>query len=130
MALFVIMFILTLLGFFNSSKILAKMHLEKIPVVRAFVLDVRFDIDVEADLLSVEAITWDMLDTPPQNFPDDHFWFKSLNLYTRTQLKMYMQENNLYIVPKHYFFETSSTIDEMIEILEFGKVEDLNSNDS
>ena len=81
-----------------ADEFVAKMHLERIPdpIVRLFVLDnIPNPLNIEPyNYKSIDAVTWDMLDEEPQDYPDDAWWFNSLNYYTLAQLKIYMRENN------------------------------------
>ena len=114
-----------------ADEIVAKMHLERIPdpIVRLFVLDnIGRPLNIEPyNYKSIDAVTWDMLDEEPQDYPDGAVWFSDLNYYTRAQLKIYMQENNLYIKSKPYYFSSDAIFDEMLEILQFGNVDDLDN---
>ena len=104
-----------------------KWHLERIPFFGpCFLLGVLDKhICVRADLCPITPITWDMLDETPEGFPDDEWWFYNLPPYTRLQLKRYMQENDLYILPKEYELVMNMSIDRVLEELEFGKLSDL-----
>ena len=111
------------IGGYYAYRNIDKLHLEKIPFIRPFVLEVEKGMCVPAELCPY-PITWDTLDEEPVGFPTEYSWFNFINAYTKLQLKNYMKENKLYIVPKRYYFYTSDDIGELMNILEFGTLED------
>lgn len=104
-----------------------KLHLEKITPLRPFILQMQKPRYIQASDCP-HPITWDMLDEEPveKYFDvDNSWWFNMINDYTRLQLKNYMKENNLYIVPKDYEMDTANDFNDCMEILEFEKVSEI-----
>jgi len=93
-------------------------HIEQFPLFRLFTYGISKPLNVEASQYPY-LITWDKLDEVPPEYASTNGWFDLINNYSRSQLKKYMRENNLAIVPKDYALDSAMDMDTLIRELEF-----------
>ena len=118
----VVMTAALILGLIWGIRNIDKLHLEKVPFLRPWLLQLDKQMWVRADLCPITPITWDMLDEEPEGYPDGYAWFDYLNSYTRLQLKRYMRESNLYILPREYVLMQNYDFERIMQNLEFGEL--------
>ena len=92
-------------------------HIEQFPLFRLFTYGISVPLNVEASQYPY-LITWDKLDEVPPEYASTNGWFDLINEHSRSQLKKYMQENNLAIVPKDYALDSAMDMDTLIQELE------------
>ena len=117
----IILLVLVSMLIFGLIRNIDKLHLEKIPFIRPFILQMQKPFFPEASKYPY-PITWDKLDERPKEYDSTNSWFDFLNSYTRLQLKRYMKENDLYIVPKDYNMDTAYDFEDCLNELEFRKI--------
>lgn len=85
-----------------------------------------------------EPYTWALVDMQQIRMEDEWVWINDsedssgyhvrydfyLNPYTKRKLQEYMMENNVAIVRNVYNFESGSSLEEMLEILKFEKLDE------
>ncbi|MBQ7935123.1 MAG: hypothetical protein IJ333_02090 [Clostridia bacterium] len=124
----IVIVLFCIFGIYYGYRNIHQLRLDKVPFIRPFVVGIERPMYIHADQCPY-PITWDTLDEVPPGYPDGYWWFNLLNGYTQSLLKEYMKENQLYIIPKYYEMNTADDFDELMDILEFGSVEDLEKTD-
>ena len=94
------------------------------PIYRFFTLGINKPLYIWASEYP-RPITYDMLDDVPNDFVSSKggLWFNCINKYTRSKLKKYMKQQNIYIVPKDYELDSAADIYECLQVLEFQKID-------
>lgn len=94
--------------------------IEENPIYRLFTLGISKPVYIWASEYA-RPITYDMLDDVPDDFTSskDGVWFNYINKYTRSKLKKYMKQQNIYIVPKDYELDSAADIYYCLQVLEF-----------
>ena len=108
-------FAVTIYGVINGG---VMRYIEQFPLFRIFAYGIYKPLYVEASQYPY-LITWDKLDEVPKEYASTNGWFDLINNYSRTQLKRYMRENDLAIVPKDYDLDSAMDFDALMRELEF-----------
>ena len=103
--------------------LLQSVRWDKVPVLGGLILGFEKSFTVNACVYDY-PITHDMICSEPKDWPSDEgYWFDFINAYSLRLLRKYMKKNQLAIVPNWYRLENTMRLEELIEVLDFVKVE-------